>query len=46
VLAKGGDWKLDEIVGREEVESWGGVARLREVRGIRTSSLILTAKTK
>lgn len=41
VLAKGGDWALDEIVGREEVESWGGrVVRLREVKGIHTSDLI------
>jgi D-beta-D-heptose 7-phosphate kinase/D-beta-D-heptose 1-phosphate adenosyltransferase len=41
VLAKGGDWALDEIVGRREVESWGGrVVRLREVRGVRSSRLI------
>ena len=47
ILAKGGDWKLDEIVGREEVESWGGrVVRLKEIRGVRTSSLIFAAKGK
>ena len=41
VLAKGGDWSLDEIVGRREVESWGGrVVRLREVPGVRTSLLV------
>jgi D-beta-D-heptose 7-phosphate kinase/D-beta-D-heptose 1-phosphate adenosyltransferase len=41
VLAKGGDWRLEQIVGREEVESWGGrVVRLREVPGIRSSQLI------
>ena len=41
VLAKGGDWKLDEIVGREDVESWGGrVVRLREISGVRTSSIL------
>jgi len=41
VLAKGGDWQLDEIVGRNEVESWGGrVVRLREVPGVRTSTLL------
>ena len=41
VLAKGGDWKLEEIVGREEVEGGGGrVARLRVVRGASTSALI------
>jgi D-beta-D-heptose 7-phosphate kinase/D-beta-D-heptose 1-phosphate adenosyltransferase len=41
VLAKGGDWALDEIVGRTEVEGWGGrVVRLREVSGVRTSKLL------
>ena len=41
VLAKGGDWRLDEIVGRREVESWGGrVERLRIVPGARSSELI------
>jgi D-beta-D-heptose 7-phosphate kinase/D-beta-D-heptose 1-phosphate adenosyltransferase len=41
VLAKGGDWALDAIVGRAEVESWGGrVLRLREVPGIRTTRIV------
>ncbi len=41
VLAKGGDWPLDRIVGREEVESWGGrVVRLREVPGLSTTRLL------
>lgn len=41
VIAKGGDWELESIVGRAEVESWGGqVVRLGEIRGIRTSELI------
>ena len=41
VLAKGGDWALDEIVGREEVTGWGGrVVRLRQIPGVRTSSMI------
>jgi D-beta-D-heptose 7-phosphate kinase/D-beta-D-heptose 1-phosphate adenosyltransferase len=41
VLAKGGDWRLGEIVGRAEVESWGGrVVRLRVVPGARTTSLV------
>lgn len=45
VLAKGGDWALDAIVGRAEVESWGGrVVRLREVPGIRTSAIIDRAR--
>jgi D-beta-D-heptose 7-phosphate kinase/D-beta-D-heptose 1-phosphate adenosyltransferase len=41
VIAKGGDWTLDRIVGRNEVESWGGrVARLAQVPGVRTSLLV------
>lgn len=41
VLAKGGDWALDSIVGAEEVRSWGGrVARLRQIRGVRTSEIL------
>ena len=41
VLAKGGDWRLDAIVGRDDVESWGGrVVRLNVVPGARTSDLI------
>lgn len=45
VLAKGGDWTLDTIVGREEVESWGGrVVRLREVPGVRTTILVDRAR--
>lgn len=41
VLAKGGDWRLDAIVGREQVEARGGrVVRLQVVAGRRTTSLI------
>ena len=41
VLAKGGDWKLEEIVGRELVESLGGrVVRVRLREGLSTSALI------
>jgi rfaE bifunctional protein nucleotidyltransferase chain/domain len=41
VLAKGGDWRLEEIVGREVVEGRGGrVERLRVVPGIRTTGLV------
>jgi len=41
VLAKGGDWARHEIVGGDEVESWGGrVVRLREVPGVRTTGLL------
>jgi len=45
VLAKGGDWALDAIVGRAEVESRGGrVVRLREVPGVRTTALVEAAR--
>lgn len=38
VLAKGGDWALDEIVGGAEVRGWGGrVVRLALVPGVHTT---------
>jgi D-beta-D-heptose 7-phosphate kinase/D-beta-D-heptose 1-phosphate adenosyltransferase len=41
VLVKGGDWKLDEIVGREEVEAAGGkVLSLPYVEGSSTTDMI------
>jgi D-beta-D-heptose 7-phosphate kinase/D-beta-D-heptose 1-phosphate adenosyltransferase len=41
VLVKGGDWTLDSIVGRRDVESWGGRAvSLPELRGVRTTRLL------
>lgn len=41
VLAKGADWSLEQIEGREEVEGWGGrVVRTRTVPGLRTTGLI------
>ena len=41
LLAKGGDWPLDAIVGRADVEAWGGrVVRLREIPGVRTTALV------
>lgn len=44
VIAAGSDWTLDRIVGREEVEAWGGrVVRLHDVPGIRTRDLIARA---
>jgi D-beta-D-heptose 7-phosphate kinase/D-beta-D-heptose 1-phosphate adenosyltransferase len=44
VLAKGGDWPRHAIVGREQVEGWGGrVVRLREVPGARTSRILAVA---
>jgi len=41
VLAKGGDWSLDAIVGRDDVLGWGGrVVRLRQVPGARTTRIL------
>lgn len=41
VLVKGGDWTLDEIIGREEVEAAGGAVRaLPYVEGSSTSDII------
>ncbi len=41
VLVKGADYELDEIVGAEEVVSWGGkVARIRLLPGRSTSRMI------
>jgi D-beta-D-heptose 7-phosphate kinase/D-beta-D-heptose 1-phosphate adenosyltransferase len=45
VLAKGGDWRLGEIVGGADVLSWGGrVERLRVVPGIRSTLLVERAR--
>jgi rfaE bifunctional protein nucleotidyltransferase chain/domain len=44
ILVKGGDWGLDEIVGREEVEATGGrVLSIPVVPGFSTSSIIQAA---
>ena len=41
VLVKGGDWPLDQIVGREEVEAAGGqVVSLPYIEGSSTSDII------
>jgi D-beta-D-heptose 7-phosphate kinase/D-beta-D-heptose 1-phosphate adenosyltransferase len=41
VLVKGADWGLDGIVGRAEVESWGGrVEALALVEGQSTSGIV------
>jgi D-beta-D-heptose 7-phosphate kinase/D-beta-D-heptose 1-phosphate adenosyltransferase len=41
VLVKGGDWSLDQVVGRSEVESWGGrVHIVGLLEGISTTSVI------
>ena len=41
ILVKGGDWKIDQIVGGREVISWGGeVLSLNFVNGYSTTSVI------
>ena len=41
VLVKGGDWALENIVGREEVERRGGkVVRIKTVPGASTTNII------
>ena len=46
VLVKGGDYKLDEIHGREEVEAAGGrVVSLPFIEGVSTSGIIERMKT-
>jgi D-beta-D-heptose 7-phosphate kinase/D-beta-D-heptose 1-phosphate adenosyltransferase len=41
VLAKGGDWQRDAIVGADDVQRRGGrVVRLREVPGVRSSRIV------
>lgn len=41
VLVKGGDWKIDQIVGGREVMAWGGkVLSLNFVDGYSTTSVI------
>jgi D-beta-D-heptose 7-phosphate kinase/D-beta-D-heptose 1-phosphate adenosyltransferase len=41
VLVKGGDWALDQVIGRKEVEGWGGrVEIVTLVEGLSTSELL------
>jgi D-beta-D-heptose 7-phosphate kinase/D-beta-D-heptose 1-phosphate adenosyltransferase len=41
VLVKGADWREDEIVGRDEVLSWGGkVVLIAVVEGVSTTNII------
>ena len=45
VLVKGGDWALDEIIGREEVEAAGGqVLSLPYIEGSSTTDIIVRIK--
>ncbi len=46
VLVKGGDWKIEQIVGAQEVISWGGEVRsLGFVEGYSTSKVISQARS-
>ncbi|OPY89735.1 MAG: Bifunctional protein HldE [Syntrophus sp. PtaU1.Bin208] len=41
VLIKGGDWAEDQVVGREEVKTWGGsVAIIPEIPGASTTNIV------
>ena len=41
VLVKGGDWAEEDIVGREEVRTWGGtVAIIPEIQGKSTTNIL------
>jgi rfaE bifunctional protein nucleotidyltransferase chain/domain len=47
VLVKGGDWKVEQIVGGKEVLSWGGkVKSLKYVEGKSTTEIIAKARRK
>ncbi len=45
VLVKGGDWKVEDIVGSKEVLSWGGEVRsLQFVEGKSTTNIVESVK--
>lgn len=47
LLVKGGDWKVDQIVGSKEVLDWGGkVKSLTYVQGKSTTQIIAQARRK
>jgi D-beta-D-heptose 7-phosphate kinase/D-beta-D-heptose 1-phosphate adenosyltransferase len=47
VLVKGGDWKVDQILGSKEVLSWGGkVHSLKYVAGKSTTNIIKKIREK
>lgn len=47
VLVKGGDWKASQIVGADDVKSWGGkVKSLTFVKGRSTTEIIKRAQLK
>jgi len=47
VLVKGADWDINKIVGKDEVEAWGGsVHALKWVEGFSTTKIIETICTR
>lgn len=47
VLVKGGDWKIEQILGSSEVLSWGGaVYSLRYLEGKSTTNIIKTIRSR
>jgi rfaE bifunctional protein nucleotidyltransferase chain/domain len=41
ILIKGGDWKEDDVVGKESVKKWGGkVVIIPEVKGSSTTNIV------
>ena len=47
VLVKGGDWKVEQIIGSKEVLAWGGKVRsLKYIEGKSTTQIIHRAKTR
>ncbi len=47
ILVKGGDWKVDQIVGAKEVIAWGGKAKaLPYIEGKSTTQIIQKARLK
>jgi rfaE bifunctional protein nucleotidyltransferase chain/domain len=41
ILVKGGDWKVEQVVGRQSVEKWGGsVIIIPEIIGSSTTNII------
>lgn len=47
ILVKGGDWKVNEISGSQDVVSWGGKVRcIQYIQGKSTTEMIAKAKSQ
>jgi len=45
VLTKGGDYKINEVVGYKELKSWKGEIKIIEyIKGLSTTNIIKNAK--